>query len=154
VYHPGRTAEIKAGDVLLGRLGQVHPLTAKNFGLEGEIYGAELNVEALLTVLGADPSYVPVPKYPAVTRDLAVVCDEAVTVAELTAVLAKAGGKRLVESALFDIYTGAQVPEGKKSVAFALKFRAEDQTLTDEDVEPVMEKILVALQEKLGAEIR
>jgi len=154
VFHPGRTAEIKAGDVTLGRLGQVHPLTAKNFGLEGEVYAAELNVEALLPVLGADPTYVPVPKYPAVTRDLAVVCDQAVTVADLTGVIVSAGGKRLADCGLFDIYTGEQVPDGKKSVAFALKFRAEDKTLTDEDVDAVMQKILTALGEKLGAEIR
>ena len=154
VYHPGRCAELRAGDTYLGRVGQVHPLTAKNYDFDGEVFAAELSVEALLGVQGAESLFVPLPKYPSVTRDLAVVCEETVTVAELLAVIATAGGKRLVESKLFDVYTGAQVSEGKKSVAFALQFRAEDQTLTDEDVEPIMQKILTALQEKLGAEIR
>jgi len=154
VYHPGRCAELRAGDVYLGRIGQVHPLTAKNYDFDSQVFAAELSVEALLAVQGAEPLFVPVPKYPSVTRDLAVVCAETVTVAELLAVITAAGGKRLAESQLFDVYTGEQVSAGQKSVAFALQFRAEDKTLTDEDVEPVMQKILTALQEKLGAEIR
>jgi len=153
-YHPGRCAELRVGDVTLGRVGQVHPLTAKNYDFDMEVFAAELDVEALLAAQGAEPLFTAVPKYPAVTRDLAVVCESAVTVADLLGVITSAGGKRLVGSQLFDIYTGEQVAEGKKSVAFALKFRADDKTLTDEDVDAVMEKILTALREKLGAEIR
>jgi len=153
-YHPGRCAELRVGDVCLGRVGQVHPLTAKNYDFDMEVFAAELDVEALLAVQGAEPLFTAVPKYPAVTRDLAVVCETAVTVADLLGAITSAGGKRLVGSQLFDIYTGEQVAEGKKSVAFALRFRADDKTLTDEDVDEVMEEILTALREKLGAEIR
>ncbi|MCL2569111.1 MAG: phenylalanine--tRNA ligase subunit beta [Oscillospiraceae bacterium] len=154
IYHPGRCAEIRHGDMVLGRLGQVHPLTAKNFDLEGEVYAAELDVEVLFAAMGPERTYVPLPRYPAVTRDIAVVCDEAVTAQELQAVIASAGGKKLVESRLFDVYTGAPIPTGKKSVAFALQYRAEDRTLTDEDADGATAKILEALATKLGAVIR
>ena len=154
IYHPGRCAELAVGDQILGRLGQVHPLTAKNFDLDGEIYAAQLNVEALLAVMGAEAMYKPLPKYPAMTRDIAVVCDASVTVAALQAVIVSVGGKKLVSSSLFDIYTGSPIPAGKKSVAFALQYRAEDRTLTDEDADGVTAKILQALDTKLGAVIR
>jgi len=104
--------------------------------------------------MGPERTYVPLPRYPAVTRDIAVVCDEAVTAQELQAVIASAGGKKLVESRLFDVYTGAPIPTGKKSVAFALQYRAEDRTLTDEDADGATTKILEALATKLGAVIR
>jgi len=154
IYHPGRCAEISVGGQTLGRLGQVHPLTAKNFGLEDAVFAAEFDLEAMFAAMGPEQTYVPLPKYPAVTRDIAVVADEGVTVAELQAVIEKAGGKRLAESRLFDIYTGNPIPAGKKSVAFALQIRAEDKTLTDEDADAVTAKILAALEEKLGAVIR
>jgi len=98
--------------------------------------------------------YKPLPKYPAMTRDIAVVCDASVTVAALQAVIVSVGGKKLVSSSLFDIYTGSPIPAGKKSVAFALQYRAEDRTLTDEDADGVTAKILQALDTKLGAVIR
>jgi len=154
IYHPGRCAEIRAGEHVLGRLGQVHPLTAKNYDFEGEVYAAELDVETLFAVMGPEQTYKPLPKYPAMARDIAVVCDEAVTVAQLQEVINVAGGKRLVASSLFDIYTGNPIPEGKKSLAFALSYRAEDRTLTDEDADSATTKILTALETKLGAVIR
>jgi len=154
IYHPGRSAELCSGEQVLGRIGQVHPLTAKNFDLEGEVYAAELDLEAIFAVMGQERTYVPLPKYPAMTRDIAVVCDEAVTAGELLAVIAGAGGKKLTESRLFDVYTGATIPAGKKSMAFALAFRAEDRTLTDEDADGATSKILEALETKLGAVIR
>jgi len=154
VYHPGRCAELTVGDAVLGRMGQVHPLTAQNFGLEGEVYAAELDVETLFSLMGPEQTYTPVPKYPSMTRDIAVVCEEATTAAALTEVIVAAGGKRLVGSRLFDIYTGEHIPAGKKSVAFALEFRADDKTLTDEDADSATAKILAALAEKAGAVIR
>jgi len=154
IYHPGRCAEFSAASTVLGRIGQVHPLTAKHFDLEGEVYAAELDLEALFAVMGPERTYVPLPKYPAMSRDIAVVCDEAVTVQELQTVIAGAGSKKLVESRLFDIYTGAPIPAGKKSVAFALAYRADDRTLTDEDADSITVKILGALETKLGAVIR
>jgi len=154
IYHPGRAAELAVGDQVLGRIGQVHPLTVKNFDLEGEVYAAELDVEILFALMGPERTYVPLPKYPAMSRDIAVVCDEWVTAQELQAVISGAGGKKLVGSRLFDVYTGAPIPAGKKSMAFALELRAEDRTLTDEDADGATAKILEALETKLGAVIR
>ena len=132
----------------------MHPLVAKNYGIDADIYAAELDFTALSNLLAPASTYIPLPKYPAVSRDIAVVCDEALTVAELTACIQKAGGKLLREVRLFDIYRGVGVPEGKKSMAFSLELRADDRTLTDADSEGVVNKVLAALKEKLDASLR
>ena len=115
VYHPGRCAELRLGETMLGRVGQVHPLTAKNFDLEGAVYAAELDLEALFAAMGPERTYIPLPRFPAVTRDIAVVCDEAVTAQELQTVISSAGGKKLVDSRLFDVYTGAPSRPGRRA---------------------------------------
>ena len=120
----------------------------------GETYTAELDFADLLSVRAAEGVYVPLPKYPTVQRDLAVVCDETVTIAQLTGCIRKAGGALLKDVTLFDIYTGSHIPEGKKSTAFALKLRADDRTLTDADSDAVMAAVLAALKDELGAVIR
>ena len=153
-YHPGRCAAVSIGDVELGYIGQVHPLVAKNYGMECEVYCAEINFTALSALQLPDATYTPLPKYPSVTRDLAILCDEAVTVARIEEVITSAAGKLLRNVKLFDIYRGAGVPEGKKSMAFSLELRADDRTLTDTDSEQVLEKILTALKSKLDAVIR
>ena len=152
-YHPGRCAKITVDGVEIGVCGQVHPLVAKNYGMDVEVYAAELDFTTLTTLVQGASTYVPLPKYQAATRDLAVVCDEAVTVAELEDCIRKGGGKLLREVKLFDIYRGKGVAEGKKSVAFNLSLRAEDRTLTDEDIAPVVEKILAELA-TIGAQLR
>ena len=101
-----------------------------------------------------EATYVPLPKYPGVTRDLAIICDEALTVAEAENAITAAGGKLLRSVKLFDIYRGTGVPEGKKSMAFSMELRADDRTLTDADSESVMQKVLTALQENCGATLR
>ncbi len=153
-YHPGRCAALSVEGVQIGVMGQVHPLVARNFGLDGEIYCAELNFSEMLNHLLPTPTYVPLPKYPAVSRDLAIVCDEAVTVAQAEKVISEAAGKLLRDVQLFDIYRGVGVPTGKKSMAFSLELRADDRTLTDADSEGVTRKVLTALEEKLGAALR
>ncbi len=153
-YHPGRCASVSMGGVALGYMGQVHPLTAKNFGLEGEVYCAEIDLSKLLTLQLPAPTFTPLPKYPAVTRDLALVCDEGVTVAQAEQVITAAAGKLLRRIRLFDIYRGAGIAQGKKSMAFSLELRADDRTLTDADSEGVMNRVLTALKEKLGAVLR
>ncbi len=153
-YHPGRCASLSINGKPIGVLGQIHPLVAKNYGMDCEVYAAELNFTELLTVLAPEAVYTPLPKYPAVFRDLALVCDEDVTVAQLENSIRSAGGKLLRQVELFDIYRGVGVPKGKKSVAFSLELRADDRTLTDEDISPVIEKILSALREKLNAVLR
>ena len=153
-YHPGRCAAVSIGDVELGFIGQVHPLVAKNYGIDCEVYCAEINFTALSALQLPDATYTPLPKYPSVTRDLAIVCDEAITVAQIEEVITSAAGNLLRNVKLFDIYRGTGVPEGKKSMAFSLELRADDRTLTDTDSEQVLEKVLTALKSKLDAVIR
>ena len=153
-FHPGRCAKVTVNGVDVGYLGQVHPLVAKNYGIEAEVYCAEINFSALSEMVLPEPTYTPLPKYPTVSRDLSVLCDEAQTVAEVENVMISAGGKLLRGVKFFDIYRGTGVPAGKKSVSFALELRADDRTLTDTDSEGVVSKILAALKEKLGVTLR
>ncbi len=153
-YHPGRCAKVSVGGVDVGYLGQVHPQVAKNYGIDGEVYCAEINFTALFALRLPDATYVPLPKYPTVSRDLALICDESVTVADAENVITASAGKLLRGVKLFDIYRGTGVPEGKKSMAFSLELRADDRTLTDTDSEAVVSKVLAAVKEKLGASLR
>ena len=153
-FHPGRCAKVSVNGVDVGYLGQVHPLVAKNYGIEAEVYCAEINFSALSEMVLPEPTYTPLPKYPTVSRDLSVLCDEAQTVAEVENVMLSAGGKLLRGVKFFDIYRGTGVPEGKKSVSFALELRADDRTLTDTDSEGVVSKILAALKDKLNVTLR
>lgn len=153
-YHPGRCANVYCGDKLIGVFGQIHPLTALNYGVDTELFCAELSFEALFESQGEDPTYVPLPRFPAVTRDIALVCDRAIPVAELKNCIMHNGGEYLTDCTLFDIYTGSHIAEGKKSVAFSLTMRAKDQTLTDDHAEETVRRVLSALEAKLGATIR
>ena len=135
-------------------MGQIHPLVAKNYGLEQDVYCAEVSFTKLLELLLPAVTYTPLPKYPSVTRDLSFVCEESVTVGQIEEVIMAAGGKLLRSVRLFDIYRGANIGEGKKSLAFSLELRADDRTLTDTDSDGVMAKVLAALQEKCGAALR
>ena len=153
-FHPGRCAAVSVNGQLLGYMGQVHPLVAANYGIDSEVYCAELNFNLMFACKNPDPTYVPLPKYPTVSRDLAVVCDEALTVAQVEAVISSAAGKLLRGIKLFDIYRGTGVAEGKKSLAFSMELRADDRTLTDTDFETVTTKVLTALKDQLGAVLR
>ena len=153
-YHPGRCARVTIDGVDVGVLGQVHPLVAKNYGIESEVYCAEISFTKLLALQLPDATYTPLPKYPSVSRDLAVVCGEDITVAQAEDVITAAAGKLLREIRLFDIYRGPGVPAGKKSMAFSLVLRADDRTLTDTDSETVVSKVLSALAAKLNAVLR
>ena len=153
-YHPGRCAKVTVNGLDVGYMGQIHPLVAKNYGMDSEIYCAEINFTALMDLRKPEPTYTPLPKYPTVSRDLAVVCDEEITVAQVEEVIEKTAGKLLRNIRLFDIYRGTGVPEGKKSMAFSLELRADDRTLTDTDSEQVVSKVLEALKTSLGAILR
>lgn len=153
-YHPGRCAKLTVEGVDVGFLGQLHPLAAQNYGLDGEVYCCEVNFTRLLTLRDPEPTYQPLPRYPAVSRDLSLVCDEGLTVAQVEDCMAKAAGKLLRQIRFFDIYRGKGVPEGKKSMAFSLELRADDRTLTDADSEAVVSKVLAALEESLGVTLR
>ena len=153
-YHPGRCARLTIDGQDVGIFGQVHPLVAKNYGIDAEIYAAELDFTALSALELPEKTYVPLPKYPAVSRDIAVVCDEALTVAALESCIRKAGGKLLRQVRLFDIYRGKGIAEGKKSLAFSLTLRADDRTLTDADSDGVISAVLSRLDAELGAKLR
>ncbi|MEA4965593.1 MAG: phenylalanine--tRNA ligase subunit beta [Oscillospiraceae bacterium] len=153
-YHPGRCAALVIDGKRFGTLGQIHPLVAANYSIDDEIYCAELDFTGLLTVLAEERTYTPLPRFPAVSRDLALVCDEALTVAELERCITAAAGTLLKNIRFFDVYRGAGIPLGKKSVAFALELRADDRTLTDADSESVISAVLRELQEKLNVVIR
>lgn len=153
-YHPGRCAMVSVDGVELGYMGQVHPLVAKNYGFDGEVYCAEINFTKAFQLRLPEPTFTPLPKYPAVSRDLALICDEEITVAQVEDVIVAAAGKLLRQVKLFDVYRGVGVPEGKKSLAFSLELRADDRTLTDADSEAVTTRVLSALAEKLNAVLR
>ena len=153
-YHPGRCARITIGGEDVGCMGQIHPLVAGNYGMDCEVYCAEIRFDKLLALQLPEATYVPLPKYPAVTRDLAILCREEVTVGEAEAVITQAAGKLLRNIRLFDVYRGTGVPEGKKSLAFSLELRADDRTLTDTDSETVTKNVLSALESQLGAVLR
>ncbi len=153
-YHPGRCASVWAGSDCLGVFGQMHPLVARNYGVDTELYCAELFFDGLMRAKGADPEYQPLPKFPSVTRDIAVVCDEAVTVGGLEAAIRKGAKGLLKEVSLFDIYRGKGVPEGKKSVAFNLVLRADERSLTGEEADEDVQSILETLKADCGAVLR
>ena len=153
-FHPGRCAAVWSGDTRLGTLGQIHPDVCAAYGLDGATYYAEIDVVLLHDLEGAEPVYTPLPRFPAITRDIAVVCDASVPVGELTECIRKAEKNVLRGVKLFDVYTGVGIPEGKKSVAFSLTLRSDDGTLTDDHAEEAVRAVLDALRENFGAVIR
>ena len=153
-YHPGRCAAVYAGGEYMGRFGQVHPLVAKNYGVSEELYAAELDFPAMFAHRTTELYYAPLPRYPAVMRDISLVCDDALTAGELEKCIRRAGGEYLESVEVFDVYKGANIPEGKKSISFALALRAGDQTLTDDHADEAVAAILDALAREYGAVIR
>ena len=165
-YHPGRCARIMAKEihytangpeeelVELGIMGEVHPDVAEKYGIGVRCYTAELLFNVITEMANLEKSYKQLPKYPATSRDIALVVDEEMAVGDIEKVIKGAGGKLLRDIKLFDVYRGHQLGEDKKSVAFALTYRHDDKTLTDEDVSKVHDKILNALKEKLNVTLR
>ena len=153
-YHPGRKAVLTVGDVQLAQLGEIHPDVAERFGIEARAYIAEIDLDALRPLEAPLYGVKPLPKYPAVTRDIALVVDEKVGVGTMLETIKKSGGKTLESASLFDIYRGEKLGANKKSVAYALSFRASDRTLTDEEIAGSMAKILKAVEAEYGAELR
>ena len=153
-YHPGRCAKVLVDGEEIGVFGQIHPLVAQNYGVDAQLFCAELSFGALFAARGPEAQYIPLPKFPAVTRDIAVVCAEAVTVGELEVCIHKGAKGLLKEVKLFDIYRGKGVDEGKKSVAFNLVLRADDRSLTADEADQEVKSILNALEQDLGAVLR
>ena len=153
-YHPGRCAKVFLGDTLLGTFGQVHPAVTANYGVDMELYCAELSFDAIFANRRPLPVYVPLPKFPTVMRDIAVVCRKEVPVGELSACIKRSGGSFLKGCTVFDVYTGHHIAEGLKSVAFSLTMRADDRTMTDEDADNTVQNVLSALKAEFNAFIR
>ena len=154
-FHPGRCARLVAADgEFLGIFGQLHPLTAQNYGFNTPVYAAELDFDAIFEHCDGLIEYKPLPKFPASTRDFSFVCDEELEVGRLSALIARAGGKLVEDVKLFDIYRGVQLGEGKKSVSFRVTLRASDRTLTVEEADKVSSKILSSLEHQLGLTLR
>ena len=154
-FHPGRCADIY--DVkgnYLGVFGEIHPNVADNYSFGKKVYVAELDFEKMFDVHATEIKYKALPKFPALTRDFSFVCEEALEVGTIEKVMAKAGSHLVESIKLFDIYRGAQVGEGKKSVSFKVSLRAADKTLNDQEADNAVKKILKALERELGIALR
>ncbi len=152
-YHPGRTAVISKDGKVIGIVGEVHPAVLENYSIGVKAYVAEISFDACFRLSNLKRTYTQLPKFPALTRDIACVCKKSEPVLVLERAIAQAAGKNLEAIELFDVYEGSQIPDGMKSVAFNLKLRAADRTLTDEEADSAMKKAVKAL-EKLGAALR
>jgi phenylalanyl-tRNA synthetase beta chain len=153
--HPGRTARVLVGEKAIGYLGEVHPTVVERCDLQPHrVCAAELDFEALISLATLERSYEPLPRFPAVSHDIAVILDETVPNAEVERLIRESGAPLLVEVDLFDLYRGAPVPSGKKSLAYALTYRAPDRTLTDQEVAEVEGRVIRALASRFGAYLR
>lgn len=153
-FHPGRCAKISAGGKTLGLIGEIHPAVGRKYGIETPVYIGELDFENVFLNIKTDVKFKELPKYPAVTRDIAMLVDKTVPVADIEEVVKKASGKLLESINLFDVYEGEQIPEGKKSVAYSAVYRALDRSLTGDEVQKVFDKVLKNLENQLGAQLR
>ena len=153
-FHPGRTACLTINGEYAGILGEVHPVVSENFECPDRTYMAVIEIENLVKNADLEPQYKPLPKFPAVTRDIAMLVKDEVMVKQIEDIIKQRAGKILEDIKLFDVYKGKQVPEGMKSVAYSITFRASDRTLTDEEVGKAMTKILDGLKNNIGAQLR
>lgn len=152
-FHPGRCAVLSIGEEKLGVIGEIHPKVAENYGIDTRVFVFLLDAELMFRCAKTEKIYKPLPKFPAVTRDLALVCNDGVPVLTLETAIRSAAGAFLEKIKLFDVYRGEQIEVGKKSVAFSIQLRSADSTLTDEHVGSIMKKVISAL-EKAGATLR
>ena len=152
-FHPGRCASAFVNGREIALFGELHPETLENYGINCRTYAAKVNVPELMELCVTQKTYKPLPKYPAIMRDLSLICDEELAAAVIEKTIRKASGKILESITLFDIYRGEQIAQGKKSISYSLTFRSHEATLTDEQADKTMAKILSALGEQ-GAELR
>ncbi|SFA89372.1 phenylalanine--tRNA ligase subunit beta [Selenomonas ruminantium] len=152
--HPGKTAFFKKGREVIATLGELHPQAAENFGIKQKVYLFEMDVEVLMKYTAKNFHFDSLPKFPATSRDLAIVVDKDAEAGKIEQVITKNGGKHFKSVTLFDVYTGEHVAEGKKSLAFNLQFQSKDKTLTDEEADTAFNNILKAVEKQFGAELR
>lgn len=152
--HPGKTALFKKGRDVIATVGEVHPAVLSAYGITKPVYIFELDATTVIKYMAKDLKYKALPKYPATSRDLAMLVDVDVNAADIEKAMTKAAGQNLTQITLFDVYTGKQVEEGKKSLAFSLTFQSNDKTLTDAEIDPAIEKIVAKLQKDFNANLR
>lgn len=152
--HPGKTALFKKGRDVIATVGEVHPAVLSAYGITKPVYIFELDATTVMKYMAKDFKYKALPKYPATSRDLAMLVDVDVNAADIEKAMTKAAGQNLTQITLFDVYTGKQVEEGKKSLAFSLTFQSNDKTLTDAEIDPAIEKIVAKLQKDFNANLR
>ena len=154
IYHPGICANLKVGNDIFATFGEVHPKVIMNYGINQKVYIAEININKITKYAKVNKKYQPIPKFPALERDIAIVVDENVEVGTIEKIIEKKSNKMLEELKLFDVYRSDKLGNNKKSVAYNLKFRIKDRTLKDEEVNNVMKNILEQLEKELNAELR
>ena len=152
--HPGKTAVFKKGREIIAAVGEVHPAVAANLGVTKKMYVFEMDVATLMKYTANHFAYAQLPKYPAISRDLAILVADTVNAADIEKTIAKNAGKYFKEVILFDVYTGKQIASGKKSLAFTMQFQAADKTLTDEEADNAFQKIVEAVAKEYEAELR
>ena len=152
--HPGKTALFKKGKEVIAAVGELHPKIAENMGITKKCYIFDMDVDVLMKYMSKKITIEQLPKFPGITRDLAMLVDVNVTEAEIERVISKNAGNLFKGVTLFDVYTGKQVEEGKKSIAFTMQFQSNERTLTDKEVDEAFQNILAAVQKEFNAELR
>jgi phenylalanyl-tRNA synthetase beta chain len=152
-YHPGRQAKVIHNDNVIGIIGEIHPKIAEKYDINTKVYAAELELLPVYNFNKEPIIFKALPKYPSVSRDISLLCNKEILVGDLTDAIKVASGKLCEDIKLFDVYSGSQIPDGKKSVSFSLTLRSSEATLTDEQVEKVMSKVFQKLNDA-GATLR
>ena len=153
-FHPGKTASLMLRGNKVAVFGEIHPDVQDEYAVETPMYVAEVNLNALYEAANIERKYTPIAKFPAATRDIAILVDDEVLAGDIEEIIRKTGSSLVESVTLFDIYKGKQTGEGNKSMAYAIVYRDSKKSLKDEDVNKVHDKILKALESKLGAQLR
>ena len=154
MYHPGRCANFNVGTDVVATIGETNPLLTRNYDITQRVLLAEINIDKLTKYARKNQKYAPITRFPAVERDISMVVNEDVEVGEIEKIIEKKAKKLLEEVKLFDVYRNEKLGENKKSVAYSLKFRVPDRTLTDDEINSAMKEIIAELEKSLGAELR
>lgn len=154
MYHPYRSAKVIIGDDFIGTFGEIHPEVVERFNLPLRTFVAELNLDMIMKYINKDIKYEELPKYPEINRDMALIVKNDVSAKEIETIIRKDGRELLEDIDLFDVYTGKQIPEGYKSIAYSLTFRAKERTLRDEEINDIFDNIIKSLESELNAKLR
>lgn len=154
IFHTTRCAKVIIGGEEIAYVGEIHPLVLQNFDISKRVYAAELNIDKMLSYVNTQKTYTSISKYPMIKRDIALVVDREVKSRDIIEIIEKNGGDILKEVQLFDIYTGEQIEEGKKSLAYKVGFQSNERTLKDKEVKEAFDRILESLNEKFSINLR